>query len=76
MVGIRESFLLGVRPLFRCELLVVSFREGNHVEVSEDFLWDFFFWGSWSGVAPRYVNVYIVYIYNLHGWLIFLMVKR
>ena len=55
MVGIRESFLLGVRPIFRCELLVVSFREGNQLEVSEDTCLTFF----WGGVGYPDMSMYI-----------------
>ena len=36
-------------------------------------MFDFFLGGSG---LPRYVNVYIVYVYNLHGWLIFFYGKR
>ena len=67
MVG-RRSFPFGEFGLFSGAMLVVSFREGNHLEVSED-TWDVFFGGV--GSPPRYVNVYMVYIYNLHGWLTF-----
>ena len=59
MVGIRESFLLGVRPLFRCELLVVSFREGNQLEVSEDKCLTFFLGGWVSSQICQCTMVYL-----------------